>query len=331
MRDVALRALDTARLRGAPTPTCASCSSSRSPSPRACTTSRASWSTSRWASACASSSTATGASRHRTSMNTRRSRPRRRRGREDRQGVVAGRRPEGRHRPAGAPRRAVTARRSSRTPSPCRWRTRSACSCASTRRWLGVPNIVMAESNLYNQREQKTFASSEGAFIEQDLYETGASHRRHRRRRGRGAERAPTPTASAGTRRPRAGSSSSAGTSRPTPGRIAEEASALLTREALPARRHDRDPRRLAGRPADPRELRPRHRARPRARHRGGVRRHQLPHDREARRLPLRLRRRQPDRRRDHPRRPRHLRLRRRGRRGAAARPSCATASSSAT
>jgi TldD protein len=38
----------------------------------------------------------------------------------------------------------------------------------------GVPNIVMAESNLYNQREQKTFASSEGAYIEQDLYETGA-------------------------------------------------------------------------------------------------------------------------------------------------------------
>jgi TldD protein len=39
----------------------------------------------------------------------------------------------------------------------------------------GVPKIVMAESNLYNQREQKTFASSEGAFIEQDLYETGVS------------------------------------------------------------------------------------------------------------------------------------------------------------
>jgi TldD protein len=38
-----------------------------------------------------------------------------------------------------------------------------------------VPQIVMAESNLYNQREQKTFASSEGAIIEQDLYETGAS------------------------------------------------------------------------------------------------------------------------------------------------------------
>ena len=36
-----------------------------------------------------------------------------------------------------------------------------------------VPQIVMAESSLYNQRETKTFASSEGAFIEQDLFETG--------------------------------------------------------------------------------------------------------------------------------------------------------------
>jgi TldD protein len=38
---------------------------------------------------------------------------------------------------------------------------------------MKVPQIVAAESNLYSQREQKTFASSEGAFIEQDLYETG--------------------------------------------------------------------------------------------------------------------------------------------------------------
>jgi TldD protein len=36
-----------------------------------------------------------------------------------------------------------------------------------------VPQIVSAESNLYCQREHKTFASSEGAFIEQELYETG--------------------------------------------------------------------------------------------------------------------------------------------------------------
>jgi TldD protein len=38
---------------------------------------------------------------------------------------------------------------------------------------IGVPNIVMAESSTYCQRETKTFASTEGAYIEQDLYETG--------------------------------------------------------------------------------------------------------------------------------------------------------------
>jgi TldD protein len=38
---------------------------------------------------------------------------------------------------------------------------------------IGVPGIVMAESNVYNQRETKTFGSSEGAYIEQSLVETG--------------------------------------------------------------------------------------------------------------------------------------------------------------
>lgn len=36
-----------------------------------------------------------------------------------------------------------------------------------------VPNIVSAEGNLYCQREDKVFASTEGAYIEQELYETG--------------------------------------------------------------------------------------------------------------------------------------------------------------
>jgi len=40
---------------------------------------------------------------------------------------------------------------------------------------MGVAGIVSAEANSYNQREIKTFASSEGAFIEQDLYETGCA------------------------------------------------------------------------------------------------------------------------------------------------------------
>ena len=38
---------------------------------------------------------------------------------------------------------------------------------------LGVPQIIAAEASTYAQRELKTFASSEGAFVEQDLYETG--------------------------------------------------------------------------------------------------------------------------------------------------------------
>jgi TldD protein len=36
-----------------------------------------------------------------------------------------------------------------------------------------VPNIISAEGNIYCQREDKTFANSEGAYIEQELYETG--------------------------------------------------------------------------------------------------------------------------------------------------------------
>jgi len=36
-----------------------------------------------------------------------------------------------------------------------------------------VPNIVSAEGNVYCQREDKIFASSEGSYIEQELYETG--------------------------------------------------------------------------------------------------------------------------------------------------------------
>ena len=38
---------------------------------------------------------------------------------------------------------------------------------------MRAPNIVAAEGNVYCQREDKVFASSEGAYIEQELYETG--------------------------------------------------------------------------------------------------------------------------------------------------------------
>jgi len=36
-----------------------------------------------------------------------------------------------------------------------------------------APNIISAESNVYCQREDKVFANSEGAYTEQELYETG--------------------------------------------------------------------------------------------------------------------------------------------------------------
>jgi TldD protein len=44
--------------------------------------------------------------------------------------------------------------------------------CSET--MLRVPQIVSTQASTYNQREVKTFASSEGAYIEQDLLFTGA-------------------------------------------------------------------------------------------------------------------------------------------------------------
>jgi TldD protein len=38
---------------------------------------------------------------------------------------------------------------------------------------MATPNIISAEASIYSQREDKIFASSEGAYIEQELYETG--------------------------------------------------------------------------------------------------------------------------------------------------------------
>jgi TldD protein len=43
--------------------------------------------------------------------------------------------------------------------------------CSET--MMSVPGIVASEASTYNQREVKTFASSEGAYIEQELVETG--------------------------------------------------------------------------------------------------------------------------------------------------------------
>jgi TldD protein len=44
-----------------------------------------------------------------------------------------------------------------------------------TETMLSVPNIIAAEGNVYCQREDKIFASTEDAYIEQELYETGCA------------------------------------------------------------------------------------------------------------------------------------------------------------
>ena len=163
----------------------------------------------------------------------------------------------------------------------------------------------------------KTFASSEGAYVEQDLVETGCGIEATAVDEGE-VQRRSYPNSFGGQHAARGlGDRRRVRPRRQRPARR-RRGRGPAHGEALPARHHHRHPRRLAGRPAGARELRPRHRARPRPRHRGGVRRHELPHRRQPRRAALRLRRRQPDRGRHHPRRPRQLRLRRRGRAGPA-------------
>lgn len=44
---------------------------------------------------------------------------------------------------------------------------------AANQEMMKVKGLVMAESNVYYQRENKTFASTEGSYVEQELVETG--------------------------------------------------------------------------------------------------------------------------------------------------------------
>ena len=87
-------------------------------------------------------------------------------------------------------------------------------------------------------------------------------------------------------------------------------------RAGLPERRGDADPRRRAARAPDPRVRRPRDRARPRARHGGVVRGHELRAGGGPRPAALRIQADERRRRRDHGRRARLVRLGRRGRPG---------------
>ena len=178
-----------------------------------------------------------------------------------------------------------------------------------------VDGIAFADTTYGAQREEKTFAASDGSFTEQVITHVGAGIEANA---VDGAEHQRRSYPDAGGGWQGAGyeyvrSLDLAGTAE----RVATEAVQLLSAPQLPPGRRTIVLAPVAALPPGPRELRPSDRARPRLRHRGEPRRHELPDDRQARGgLPLRLGDRRHRGRRHGPRRDGHLRLGRRGRRG---------------
>ena len=150
-----------------------------------------------------------------------------------------------------------------------------------------VKGIAFTESLYAAQREWKTFAASDGSFTEQVITHIGAGLEANAIE-GDEHQRRSFPDngglwASAGYEFVRG--MDLAGNAE----RIASEAVELLSAPAAArGHAHDRAPPEPAVH-AGPRELRPPDRARPRLRHRGQLRRHQLPDAGHAGRLPLRL------------------------------------------
>ena len=220
----------------------------------------------------------------------RRGRPRRRRGGPHREGQRdRPARPGPARRPAAGPRHA-SRRPSRRTRSASRSRRRSATSSRPTRRPAASTASRSPRPATTPSARRKTFAATDGSWTEQTITHVGAGIEanaiegdEHQRRSypGRRRRRSTAP----------ATSTSAGWTSRTAPAPLAEEAVALLSAAAVPVRPLHDHPRPDPALHADPRELRPPDRARPRLRHRGQLRRHELPDDRQARRgLPLRLR-----------------------------------------
>ena len=200
---------------------------------------------------------------------------------------------------------------------------------AADRAMNEVKGIAFTESLYSAQREWKTFAASDGSFTEQVITHIGAGLEANAIE-GDEHQRRSFPDngglwASAGLRvRPGDGPRGERRAHRERGRRAAERAAAAR------GHAHDRAPPEPAVH-AGPRELRPPDRARPRVRHRGQLRRHELPDAGHAGRLPLRLGPREHRRRRDGRRRPGHVRLGRRGRARPSGSTSSRTACSSAT
>ena len=253
----------------------------------------------------------------------RRGRPGRRRGRPDRPGERDGpARPDAPRRPAAGARPLRDARRGGPVRGPAR-DARSRDLLAADEAAARVKGIAFTESMLRRP------ARVEDVRRDRRQLDRAGHHPR------RGAASRPTPSTATSTSAGATPTPAAAGggggyefvrgldlAERAEP--LADEAVELLTAPQCPSGRFTivLDPSQLYLQVHE--SLRPPDRARPRLRHRGVLRRHELPDDRQARRgLPLRLGPRRHRGRRDRARRDGHVRLGRRGRRraGRAARP----------
>ena len=173
--------------------------------------------------------------------------------------------------------------------------------------------VKITEATVRAMREQRVFRSSEGANVTQRFVECGGGIDALAVSDDGRVQNRSYPSA-------HGGSSGQAGwefveglgLDREAP-RVGEEAAALLTAARLPVGNHHDRRRRRADGAAGARVRGPPDRARPRLRHRGRLRGHELPQAGRPRQPALRLRAHEHHRRSDHPARPRHLRLGRRG------------------
>ena len=237
----------------------------------------------------------------------------------------------GRASTTGRPPTARTRRRSKRTRSRSRSRPRSP-TCSPPTRPPPASRASPSPSRSYAaQREWKTFAATDGSLTEQVITHVGVGGRGQRRRR----RRAPAPELPGLGRRLAGGRLRVHPRPRPRrarPSRSPTRPSQLLTAPQCPSGRFTivLDPSQLylqlhesCGHPTELDRV---------FGTEASLRRHQLPDDRQARRgLPLRLGPHRHRRRRDGARRDGHVRLGRRGRRGAGRAARHRTASSSAT
>ena len=190
--------------------------------------------------------------------------------------------------------------------------------CLRAEEGMRQPKIKVTLAMVRAQREHKVLVSSDGVDDRAGARRVRRRHRRATRPTGDVTQIRSYPSQHAGV----SGQGGwefveQLGLDREAP-RVGEQAVALLSAPECPAGDDDDRPLAGAGDHAGARVGRPPDRARPRLRHRGRVRGHELPLAGRPRHPSLRLRADERHRRRDDAARARHVRVRRRGRSGAA-------------